>query len=228
MYMIFLGLYSYVTVSLRSSGGLLYGPPDGQVPAAERITGSLMERLDQMLFQARIPVRAGEFLVVSLILGVAVGGVMFFATGAAAAVIIGFTSGIFLYYIFLDNRRSKLLDGYEAAMPHALRDMRAAFLARGFPAEALRYVSNRGQRSVGPTSRLAATFSNPRIDYARLHGCLALRELRAGPRAEALLQFHNMPQRIPRSSTCSSLGCARRSASVGRCEPTSPIRVGRW
>ena len=36
MYMIFLGLYSYVTVSLREPpGGLLYGPRDEEVPAAE-------------------------------------------------------------------------------------------------------------------------------------------------------------------------------------------------
>ncbi len=201
MYMIFLGLYSYVTVSLREApGGLLYGPPDGQVPAAERVSGSLMERLDQMLFQARIPVRAGEFLVVSLSLGVAVGGVMFFATGAAAAVIIGFTSGLFLYYIFLDNRRSKLLDDYEAAMPHALRDMRAAFLARGLsPAEALRYVSEQGPEVCrSDFEELAATFSESRIDYARLHRLLGLRGSYALDRvAEGLLQFHNMPQRIP-------------------------------
>jgi Flp pilus assembly protein TadB len=201
MYMVFLGLYSYVTVSLRQpASGLLYGSRDDGMPGAERITGSLLERLDQMLYQARMKVRAGEFLSVSLILGVAVGGVMFFATGALAAVAIGFTSGLFLYAIFLDSRRSKLLDDYEAAMPHALRDMRAAFMARGLsPGEALRYVSEKGPQVCRPDfEELAATFSESRIDYARLHRLLGLRGSYALDRvAEALLQFSNMPQRIP-------------------------------
>ena len=201
MYMIFLGLYTYVTVSLRQPpGGLLYGPEDEELPRAERISGSLLARLDQMLYQARIPVSAGEFLIVSLILGVAVGGVMFFATGGVAAVVIGFISGLFLYYIFLDNRRSKLLDEYEASMPHALRDMRAAFLARGLsPAAALRYVSEQGPEACrSDFEELAATFSESRIDYARLHRLLGLRGSYALDRvAEALLQFQNMPQRIP-------------------------------
>ena len=201
LYMIFLGLYSYVTVSLkRPPGGLLYGPEDEEPPAPERLTGSLFERLDQALYQARLPVGAGEFLTVSLVLGVAVGGLMFFATGALAAVVIGFISGLFLYAIFLDNRRSKRLDEYEAAMPHALRDMRAAFLARGLsPAEALRYVSEQGPRVCRPDfEELAATFSESRIDYARLQRLLGMRGSYALDRvAEALLQFHNMPQRIP-------------------------------
>lgn len=201
LYMVFLGLYSYVTVSLKGPpGGLLYGPGDDEVPRAETVSGSLFERLDQMLYQARILVSAGEFLIVSLILGVAVGGVMFFATGGIAAVVIGFFSGLFLYYIFLDARRSKLLDDYEAAMPHALRDMRAAFLARGLsPAEALRYVSEQGPEVCrSDFEELAATYSESRIDYARLHRLLGLRGSYALDRvAEALLQFHNMPQRIP-------------------------------
>lgn len=201
MYMIFLGLYSYVTVSLKGPpGGLLYGSGDEDVPRAETVSGSLIERLDQMFYQARLPVSAGEFLTVSLILGTAVGGLMFFATGGVAAIVIGFASGLFLYYIFLDNRRSKLLDEYEAAMPHALRDMRAAFLARGLsPAEALRYVSEQGPEVCrADFEELAATFSESRIDYARLHRLLGLRGSYALDRlAEALLQFHNMPQRIP-------------------------------
>jgi Flp pilus assembly protein TadB len=201
MYMIFLGLYTYVTVSLRESpGGLLYGPEDEELPRAERISGSLLASLDQMLYQARIPVRAGEFLLVSLILGVAVGGVMFFATGAVAAVVIGFTSGLFLYYIYLDSRRSRLLDEYEAAMPHALRDMRAAFLAKGLsPGEALRYVSEQGPEACrSDFEELAATFHESRIDYSRLHRLLGLRGSYALDRvSEALLQFQNMPQRIP-------------------------------
>ena len=85
-------------------------------------------------------------------------------------------------------------------MPHALRDMRAAFLARGLsPAEALRYVSEQGPEVCRPDfEELAATFSESRIDYARLHRLLGLRGSYALDRmAEALLQFHNMPQRIP-------------------------------
>ena len=201
MYMVFMGLYSYLTVSLKGPpGGLLYGPEDEELPRSERISGSLAERLDQMLYQGRIAVSAGEFLTVSLILGVAVGGLMFLATGGMAAVVIGFFSGLFLYYIFLDSRRSRLLDDYEVAMPHALRVMRAAFLARGLsPAEALRYVSEQGPEVCrGDFEELAATFSESRIDYARLHRLLGLRGSYALDRvAEALLQFYNMPQRIP-------------------------------
>ncbi len=201
MYMIFLGLYTYVAVSLRHApGGLLYGPEGEELPRAERISGNILERLDQMLYQGRMRVSAGEFLMVSLLLGISVGGVMFFATGGIAAVVIGFISGLFLYYIFLDNRRSRLLDEYEAAMPLALRDMRAAFLTRGLsPAGALRYVSEQGPDVCrSDFEELAATFSESRIDYSRLHRLLGLRGSYALDRvAEALLQFHNMPQRIP-------------------------------
>jgi hypothetical protein len=78
--------------------------------------------------------------------------------------------------------------------------MRAAFLARGLsPAEALRYVSEQGPEVCrSDIEELAATFSESRIDYARLHRLLGLRGSYALDRvSEALLQFHNMPQRIP-------------------------------
>ena len=199
MYLIFLGLYSFVTVSLKGpTGGLLYGPEEG--PHRERLAGSLLERLDQMLYQARMPVSAGEFLGVSALLGAAVGALMLFATGAPAAVAVGFVSGSFLYYIYLDQRRSRLLDQFEALLPHALRDMRAAFLSKGLsPGEALRYVAEEGPEICRPDfEELAATFSESPVDYARLHRLLGLRGSYALDRAaEALLQFHTMPQRIP-------------------------------
>lgn len=201
MYMVFLGLYSYVAVRLKPPpSGLLYGPEDLDLPAPERISDSLLERLDRLLYQARLPVTAGEFLAVSLTLGLAVGGVMFFATGGGAALVIGFVSGLFLYAIFLDSRRSRLLDEYEAAMPYALSDMRAAFLARGLsPVQALRYVAEQGPAACqSDFEELAATFSESPIDYARLQRLLGLRGSYALDRvAEALLQFHGMPQRIP-------------------------------
>ena len=106
MYLVFLGLYSYVTVSLQGPpGGLLYGPEER--PQRQRLSGSLLERLDQMLYQARMPVKAGEFLGVSALLGAGVAALMLFATGALAAVAVGFVSGSFLYYIYLDQRRSR-------------------------------------------------------------------------------------------------------------------------
>jgi len=200
MYMIFLGLYTYITVSLKGpSRGLLHGPVD-DLTQPGRFADSLMERMDQLLYQARISVSVGEFLSVSALLGLAVGGVMFFATGGVASVLIGFLSGLFLYYIYLDHRRAKKLDAYEAAMPHALRDMRAAFMARGLsPLEALRYVSEHGPDECQTDfEELAATFSESRVDYARLQRLLGLRGSYALDRvAEALLQFHHLPQRIP-------------------------------
>lgn len=200
MYVIFLGLYSYITVSLKGApGGLLYGPEEDS-PRPERLSGSLIERLDQMLYQARMPVSAGEFLAVSALLGTAVAAALFFATGALAAAVVGFVSGSFLYYIYLDQRRSSQLDEYEAVLPHALRDIRSAFLAKGLsPGEALRYVAEEGPEICrADFEELAATFSESPIDYARLHRLLGLRGSYALDRAaEAFLQFHTMPQRIP-------------------------------
>jgi tight adherence protein B len=196
-YMLFLGIYTYVTVSLMSDrGGLLTEADRGLRSEA---TG-LLERLDQMLYQARLQVSVNEFLSISIFLGLAAGIIMFFATGAIAAAGIGFLSGSVLYYIVLEQRRDRNLEAYEQAMPNALREMRGAFRLRGLSlTQALRQVAEHGPEVVRQDfEELTAAFSGSSIDMARIQRLLGLRGSYALDRVtEVFLQFHSTPQRVP-------------------------------
>lgn len=196
-YMLFLGIYTYITVSLMSDQGGLLSDVDGGL-RGEAI--GLLERLDQMLYQARLHVSASEFLSISIILGLASGVIMFIATGAIVAAGIGFLSGSVLYYIVLEQRRDRILEAYEQAMPNALREMRGAFRLRGLSlTQALRQVAEHGPEVVRRDfEELTAAFSGSSIDMARIQRLLGLRGSYALDRVtEVFLQFHSTPQRVP-------------------------------
>lgn len=198
-YMLFLGMYTYVTVSLMSDRGGLLADADGEGGIRQEAAG-VLTRLQQMLYQARLQVSAREFLSISIFLGVAAGAMMFISTGALAAAGIGFLSGSVIYYIMLEQRRDKILEAYEQAMPKALREMRGAFRLRGLSlSKALQYVAEHGPEAVRQDfEELTASFSGARIDMARIQRLLGLRGSYALDRVtEVFLQFHTTPQRIP-------------------------------
>ena len=199
MYLVFLGLYSYVTVSLSGPpGGLLYGPEASL--RRERLTGSLFERLDQMLYQARIPVSAGEFLGVSALLGAAVG-----ASDALRHRGSGRRGGrlrVRILPVLHLPGSAPVKDARPVRSPAASRAARHAgrlSLQGPIARRSSPLCGRRGPEICRPDfEELAATFSKSPIDYARLHRLLGLRGSYALDRAaEALLQFHTMPQRIP-------------------------------
>jgi Flp pilus assembly protein TadB len=180
-----------------SDGTWLLTKTDGGLKSE---ANSLLERLDQMLYQARLQVSVNEFLSISIFLGLAAGVIMFFATGAIVAALIGFLSGSVLYYIILEQRRDRNLESYEQAMPNALREMRGAFRLRGLSlTQALRQVAEHGPKVVRQDfEELTAAFSSSSIDMARIQRLLGLRGSYALDRVtEVFLQFHSTPQRVP-------------------------------
>jgi Flp pilus assembly protein TadB len=198
-YMLFLGIYTYVSVSLLSDRRGLLAQADIDSSLRGEASG-LIDRLDQMLYQARLQVSAREFLSISIFLGAAAAAIMFFATGAVVAAGIGFLSGSAIYYILLEQRRDKNLESYEQAMPNALREMRGAFRLRGLSlTKALRHVAEHGPEVVCQDfEELTAAFSGASIDMARIQRLLGLRGSYALDRVtEVFLQFHSTPQRVP-------------------------------
>jgi tight adherence protein B len=198
-YMLFLGIYTYVSISLMSDrrGRLTQADIEGGLRREAR---GLMARIDQMLYQARLQVSASEFVSISVFLGIAVGAIMLFSTGAIAAAGIGFLSGSVVYYILLEQRRDKQLEAYEQAMPNALREIRSAFRLRGLSlSKALQQVAEHGPEVVRQDfEELTASFSGASIDIARIQRLLGLRGSYALDRVtEVFLQFHTTPQRVP-------------------------------
>jgi len=199
LYMIFLGIYSYISVALMARRrGLLDDDLGVRVPENHPI--GISERLEQALYQARFEISVHEFITVSFFLGIATAGVLYFATGAEMAGVLGFLSGAALYTILLMQRRERNLELYEQAMPNMLRDMRSAFRLRGLSlTEALRHVAEKGPKVCRPDiQELVAAFSDISIDMARLQNLMGLRGSYALDRVvEVLLQFNSTPQRIP-------------------------------
>jgi Flp pilus assembly protein TadB len=197
----FAGLYTTIALRLGAGRrGLFTSDADFDAPEPEQERLSPLEALDRRLYRARLPVSAGEFITTSAVISLVIGGVMYLAVGLLAALVIGLSAGAFLYYSYLDARLASQLDAYEAAMPHALRDLRAAFRTRGLsPVEALRYVAEQGPEPCREDfAELAAAFAGASIDQGRVAYLLGRRGSYALDRvAEALLQFHSMPQRLP-------------------------------
>jgi len=199
LYIFFIGLYSYVAVSLSGRGkGFLSGSTGAG--GNKRAGLGPVERLDGLLYRARLNVSAQEFVLVAAMVGLLGGGFMFFSTGSLFASGAGFCSGILIYWMVLSRRQEKNLEAYEKAMPNALRDFRSAFRLRGLSlVKALEVVAE-----VGPVvtrtdfQELAAGFSGARIDFSRLQRLMGLRGSYTLDRVvEILLQFHTTPQRIP-------------------------------
>ncbi|MBN1267635.1 MAG: type II secretion system F family protein [Anaerolineales bacterium] len=199
LYIFFLGLYSYIAVSISGRKGNLLSDA-GQGILMGRGAPGPVERLEQLLYRARLDVSAQEFLAVAAVCGLLAGGFMFFATGSLLASGAGFLSGLLLYWMVLLHRQEKNLEAYETAMPNALRDLRSAFRLRGLSlVKALEMVAEFGPEGVRPDfQELAAAFSGARFDLSRLQNLMGLRGSYTLDRvAEALLQFHTTPQRIP-------------------------------
>lgn len=199
LYILFLGLYSYVAVSITGKKGGILSTGDSTYLAGRRTTG-LMERLEKLLYRARLDVSAHEFLTVAGVCGLLAGGFMFLATSSLLASGAGFASGLLLYWMVLLQRQEKNLESYETAMPNALRDLRSSFRLRGLSlVKALEMVAEHGPEIVRQDfQEMAAAFSGARIDLSRLQNLMGLRGSYTLDRvAEALLQFHTTPQRIP-------------------------------
>ncbi len=197
LYLFVIGVYSYVSVSILGRRGLLAEVLPAAQPGA---AAGLLERLEGLLYRARLDISGQEFAAMAGLTGLLAAGFMYFAAGSLLVSGAGFLSGILLYLMLLCQRQEKNLDAYENAMPNALRDLRSAFRLRGLSlARALETVAESGPETVQPDfQELAAAFSGSRIDMSRLQKLMGLRGSYTLDRvAEALLQFHATPQRIP-------------------------------
>lgn len=198
LYLFILGMYTYVAVSIGGRRRSLLVDAEGE---SGRLQGpDLMERLEGQLYRSRLNVSGREFILAAAFTGALAAGFMFFAAGSLLTTGAGFLSGILIYVMYLNQRHEKHLEAYETAMPNALRDLRSAFRLRGLSlVKALKVVGERGPEEVREDfQELAAAFSGARIDHSRLQRLMGLRGSYTLDRvAEALLQFHTTPQRIP-------------------------------
>ncbi len=91
--------------------------------------GGPMERLNRKLHQAEIPITAGEFLKVSLVLGLAIGFGAFIATGIPIMGLLGLALGFFAYWSYLEDRRDKRRIAYQEALAEVVDILQEAFAA---------------------------------------------------------------------------------------------------
>jgi Flp pilus assembly protein TadB len=105
--------------------GLLYERPV-KLSEVERVFGrgtsepSLMQRLQRALDDARLNVRAGEFMRVSLFIAVLAGLGAYFLTQAVLAAVLGFVVGGVSYWLYLSTKASKTLGNYEDDLPQVV------------------------------------------------------------------------------------------------------------
>jgi tight adherence protein B len=89
----------------------------------------LLERLQQYLAEADLGVTPGEFLRVSLLLGLGVAVAAYLSSGAAVAVLLGFGVGAMAYYTYLVDRRDRRRQEYQDALVDVI-----GLLVEGFKA----------------------------------------------------------------------------------------------
>ncbi len=105
--------------------GLLYERPV-KLSEVEKVFGrgtaepSLMQRLQRALDDARLNVRAGEFLRVSLFIAVLVSLGAYILTQALLAAVVGFMVGGISYWLYLSTKASKTLAEYEDDLPQVV------------------------------------------------------------------------------------------------------------
>jgi hypothetical protein len=78
---------------------------------------SLKERLEVLLYQAQANITPAEFIITSLIIGLALGAIFYFVTRGILIALICLIGGFFVYYLFLDSQREKLQWQYEEVQP---------------------------------------------------------------------------------------------------------------
>jgi len=91
--------------------------------------GGLMARLSRKLAQADIPITAGEFLRVSLMLGLALGLAGYLLTGAVVSGLLGLALGGLVYWSYLEDRRDKRRIAYQEALAEVVDILQEAFAA---------------------------------------------------------------------------------------------------
>jgi len=91
------------------------------------IQRGLMERLQDKLDQADIPVTAQELIKVSLLLGVGISGALFLILRLFVPSLMGFFIGAFGYWAFLEDRRNKRRQQYQTALGEAVDIIRENF-----------------------------------------------------------------------------------------------------
>ena len=92
---------------------------------------SLVARLQRTLKQANIPISAPEFLRVSLVLGIVIGGAGLLLTGAPVLGVLGFLGGSALYWMHLSDRRDKARIAYQEALLGVIQILQETFAATG-------------------------------------------------------------------------------------------------
>lgn len=110
--------------------------------------GGLMARLQRKLNQADIPITAGEFMRVSLMLGLAVGFGAFVLTGIAITGLLGLALGFFAYWSYLEDQRDKRRIAYQEALAEVVDILQEAFAATNALYMALEVVAEHAPQPV--------------------------------------------------------------------------------
>jgi tight adherence protein B len=108
-----------------------------------------VDKLQQKLDQADLHVKAGEFIRVSLLLGVglAVGG--YLMTGTMTSILLGFGAGSFAYYAYLTDRRDRRRQQYQDALVDVIGLLVEGFQSGNTLQAAFRSVADYGPENVG-------------------------------------------------------------------------------
>lgn len=92
---------------------------------------SMVGMLNILLYQARSPITAAEFILVSLGLGALMGVLMFLVSRALLLSLVMFGIGAYLYYTFLVGRRDRLGRQYEEAQAQVIYTLYFNLKSRG-------------------------------------------------------------------------------------------------
>ena len=95
---------------------------------AEKPRG-FMERIQAKLDQANIPISAKEFLTTSLLLGTGLFFLILLITRLIIPSLMGFVIGFMAYWTYLEDRRERLRQRYQAALADVVDAMRESFAA---------------------------------------------------------------------------------------------------
>jgi Flp pilus assembly protein TadB len=120
----------------------------------------LQGKLATLLHQAHAPLKVSEFLMISAAIGAALALAAFLVTGGLMLSLVLLIGGGFIYYLYLLERRDKLILVYEDAMPQVIVIIREYLRVHGSDlVGAIQEVVNEGPEVVASDFRtLAAAF----------------------------------------------------------------------
>lgn len=178
-------------------GVALMGRAEHTVTVRKTITFN--QRVKGLLYQARAPITPGEFLITSVLIGLAVGFVFFSATRAILLTMLGFAAGAAIYYIYLLDQREKRSSEYESVQPQVIAALIYSFQGLGQNLDgALQNLEEEGPIIVRDDWRsIRAALQGIKPNFPLIHDTLTFRSSPGFSRlVETIVMFRDEKDRI--------------------------------